>query len=72
MATESIIQLGQRVWVTDQSNPGGRTFGYVAALSTVYLNGSASFVVKVDGGKPTVITCCEDRRGSQWDFAEEG
>ena len=26
----------------------------------------------LDGGKPIAVTCCEDRRGSQWDFAEEG
>jgi hypothetical protein len=66
------LELGQRVWVADALQPEGRAFGQIASLPEVYLNGYASFVVMLDGRTPTAITCCVERRGSQWDFAEEG
>ena len=65
------LELGRRVWVADALQPEGRAFGLIASLPQVYLNGFASFVVMLDGGTPSVVTCCVERRGSQWDFAEE-
>jgi hypothetical protein len=66
------IQVGERVWVTDTTAQGGRAFGRIASLSTGFLSGEGdlSFVVLLDAGT-TVVPCCEDRRGTQWDFAEE-
>jgi hypothetical protein len=66
------IELGERVWVADPARRDGRTFGRIASLTPDLLNDSLSFVVVLDGGKPIAVTCCEDRRGGQWDFAEEG
>ena len=65
------VVLGQRVWVADPAGLGGRAFGRIASLPPVFLSGSPSFVVLLDG-KNIVVTCCEERRGSQWDFAEKG
>jgi hypothetical protein len=66
------FETGQRVWVADPAVQDGRTFGRIASLSLPLFNGSPSFVVVLDGGKPIAVTCCKERRGSQWDFAEEG
>jgi hypothetical protein len=70
MITEG-IQLGRRVWVADAVRAEGRICGHIASFPQVFLNGHASFVVMLDAGKPTAVTCCVERRGRQWDFAEE-
>lgn len=65
------IQLGQRVWVADPAVPQRRTFGHIASMPEAYLNGHTSFVVMLEGGTPTAITCSTGRQGSQWDYASE-
>jgi hypothetical protein len=70
VATTGKIEVGQRVWVADPAARSGRALGRIASLPDVFLSGRRSFVVLLEG-KPSVVACCEDRRGSQWDFAQE-
>ena len=63
-----VVRIGQRVWVAHE---GGLVHGRVAALSDPLLGGPAGFVVLIDGTPPTVITCDEALRGTQWDFAPD-
>jgi hypothetical protein len=62
------IQVGQRVWVAAS---GGRAFGRIASVSPNDFGPEVAFVVMLDKTPPAVVSCFEDRRGSQWDFAEE-
>jgi hypothetical protein len=66
VTTNGRIRLGQRVWVLTPENR--RAYGEIASLPEPFL-GTTGFVVTLDG-KSTAVTCTEDRRGSQWDFAD--
>ena len=46
-------------------------FGHIASMPEAYLNGHTSFVVMLEGGTPTAITCSTGRQGSRWDYASE-
>ena len=61
------IRIGQGVWVADAD--GRRASGIIASISDDFLN-SGGFIVLLDGEKK-VVTCCEDRRGTRWDFATD-
>ena len=67
VTTNGAVRIGQRVWVI---HGDGRAFGSVASLPESFLGGDTGFVVMLDGA-PTAITCDEDRRGCQWDFAAD-
>jgi hypothetical protein len=61
------ILIGQRVWVADAH--ARWISGVIASISDDFLN-SGGFIVLLDG-ETKVVTCCEDRRGTQWDFATD-
>ena len=67
MATTGKIEVGQRVWVAVED---GRRYGWIACLPQPFLDGAGGCIVLLDG-KPTAVTCSDDGRGRQWDFAED-
>jgi hypothetical protein len=67
--TTGRIQVGQCVWVTDASANGRRATGVIASIADDFLS-AGGFVVLLDG-ENKVVTCCNDRRGTQWDFATD-
>jgi hypothetical protein len=62
------LRLGQRVWVFIDRK---REHGGIATLSPVLLDGAPTFTVLLDGFPSKVVSCSEDRRGTQWGFADE-
>ena len=70
MGTGGKFAVGRRVWFAEAA--GGRAFGRIVSLPKHFLAPSPSFIVLLDGGTPTAVTCSEGRQGEQWDFAEEG
>jgi len=66
VTTNGGVRLGQRVWVAYED---GHVFGQVAAIPRSFLSDSTGFVVLLDR-KPTPVICTQERRGSQWDFAD--
>lgn len=70
MATTGKIEGGQRTWAAEPAGRRAAPPGRIVSLPDAFLSGRHSFVVLLEG-KPSAVAACEDRRGSQWDFAEE-
>src|SRR5262245_18302840 len=70
-ATDTAILVGQRVWVADPEVKGGRATGVVASVPDDFLaaGGGGGFEVLLEG-ENKVVTCCNERRGSQWNFED--
>jgi hypothetical protein len=66
--TAGAIQVGQRVWVADESVNGGRATGVIASIPDDFLN-AGGFVVLLNDEKNMVVTCAANQRGIRWDFA---
>ena len=66
---DAVIEVGQRVWVADPEANGGRATGAIASVADDFL-GAGGFVVLLDGEK-RIVTCSNDQRGTQWDFAAD-
>jgi hypothetical protein len=65
------VRVGQHVWVATTSVPGGRCFGRIASIARGLTGAAVEFVVALDVTPPTVVTCSENRRGEEWDYAAE-
>jgi hypothetical protein len=61
------LPVGQRVWVAEAAT---RRYGRIASLPLEFVGNASGITVLLDG-KPTVVACSLERRGSQWDFAED-
>ena len=66
---EGVIEVGKRVWVLDMEVNAHKSGVIVSLPPPESFFAGAGFVVLLDGEKK-VVTCRNDRRGVQWDFAD--